>query len=170
VEREPDEIQRIGRNADRCHQEEEARDHQPGEVAISPGIDRKAQKDRARDGLAGCAGDPSVRNAEEDHGTRDGDHDRQGQDGDPEMVGRDQDGADDDEPKDRADHVHRAVVAGGLGPLIRRHLVGQHALVRALRRVRRHLEEDVDDQQHPVRRDKRDDREENHVADDAGSR
>jgi len=97
----------------------------------------------------------------------DGDHDRQGQDGDPEMVGRDQDGADDDEPKDRADHVHRAVVAGGLGPLIRRHLVGQHALVRALRRVRRHLEEDVDDQQHPVRRDKRDDREENHVADDA---
>src|SRR6184192_2070965 len=80
------------------------------------------------------------------------------------MVGRDQQGAHHEESEDGADHVHQAVIAGGLRTLVGGHLVREHALVGPLSGVGRHLEEDVDDQERPVGRDERDQGEEDVVA------
>ena len=80
------------------------------------------------------------------------------------MMGRDEKRADHQEADDRAQQVHQAVVAGGLASLFGRHLVGQHPLVGALRGVGRDLEEDIDEEQRPVRRHERNQRQEEDVA------
>ena len=80
------------------------------------------------------------------------------------MVGRDQQGTNYEESEDRADHVHQAVIPGGLRALVGGHLVRQHPLVWTLGGVGRHLEEDVDDQQRPVGGNEGDQRQEDNVA------
>ena len=116
--------------------------------------------------LIRCGRAPAIGHAEDHQRASHGDHHGQGEDGEPDMMGGNQQCADDEETHNGAHHVHQAVVAGGLAALVLRHLVGQHALVGALGGVRRDLEEDVGEEQSPERGDKRDQREEDDVADD----